>query len=240
MRQVPLRIVLLRPHHPDNVGAVARAMKNFAVRDWALVSPGFDDLRAAHKLAVHATEVVDEARVVQSLDEVISDCVWVVGTSSRAVRGKRRLSPRAAARELVERSTSGPVAIVFGDERSGMTNEDVDRCHALSSVPAEDEQPSLNLAQAVLLYCYEVHQALLEREPPPPAKEALLASDVEVRGLEEALERTLRDGGFLVDEGRHAVRDLMAPMGRSRLSRHEARLWRAALEALDKRLGKKA
>lgn len=232
---IPLRLVLLRPQNPDNVGAVARAMKNFGVSDWALVAPGFADLDAARKLAVHAGDVLDRARVVERLDDAISDCVWVVGTSSRTVRGKRRLSPRETAAELVARAGSGPVALVFGDERSGMSNEDVDRCHDLSAIAAEDAQPSLNLAQAALLYCYEVHQAIRERTPPPPPPAAQLASDQALKGVEAALEKVLSDAGFLRLNEARALRELMAPLRRSRLQKKEAELWRAALESAAKR-----
>lgn len=233
--EIPLRLVLLRPRNPDNVGAIARAMKNFGLSDWTLVSPGFEDLDASKKLAVHASDVIARARIVENLDDAIADCVWVVGTSSRKVRGKRRLSPRQTAHEVVDRAGSGPVALVFGDERSGMSNEDVDRCHDLSAVAAEDAQPSLNLAQAALLYCYEVHQAFHERAPRKPAPEAVLASDQQALGVEQALHRVLSASGFLrVNEAR-AVRELMAPLRRARLQQKEAALWRAALESVAKR-----
>jgi tRNA/rRNA methyltransferase/tRNA (cytidine32/uridine32-2'-O)-methyltransferase len=227
-----IRIVLLRPRVAENVGAAARAMKNFGFTDWAWVQPAFEDLEPARRLAVHAEELLETARRPSTLDEAISDCVWVVGTSSRHVRGKRRLGPRETAMELVERSGDGPVALVFGDERSGMTNEEVDRCHDLSSIAAEDAQPSLNLAQAVLLYAHEVHQARRALHPPPPPALPVAASDAELVGLEETLRRALRERGFLQEEERHAIRDLMSPLVRSRLARREVRLWRAALESL--------
>ena len=117
--------------------------------------------------------MLEGVRVVDTLEEAVADCVWVVGTSSRRVEGKRRLSPRQVAPEAVERAAGGPVAIVFGDERSGMTNEEVWRCHDLSSVPTAPEQPSINLAQAVLLYAYELRVAALDRpegpSTPPPS-----------------------------------------------------------------------
>lgn len=234
--RAPLRLVLLRPRNPDNVGAVARAMKNFGVSDWVLVSPGFADVSLTEKMAVHATDLVSSVRVVPTLEEAISDCVWVVGTSSRAVAGKRRMGPDAFANEAWERGGSGPVALVFGDERSGMSNEDVDRCHDLSSVAAEDAQPSLNLAQAALLYCYEVHKARRASAPPPPAPSGQLATDGEVSGVEDALARALRGAGFLHTDERHALRDLMTAFRRGTPLRREVRLWRAALESIDKAL----
>src|SRR5262245_50349824 len=94
---VPLRLVLMRPQNPDNVGAIARTMKNFGVREWVFVAPEFGDLNAAKRMAVHAEELLGQARIVGTLDEAVHDCVWVVGTSSRHVRGKRRLGPRETA-----------------------------------------------------------------------------------------------------------------------------------------------
>jgi tRNA C32,U32 (ribose-2'-O)-methylase TrmJ len=152
------------------------------------------------------------------------------------VRGKRRLSPREACTELVARSAGGKVALVFGDERSGMTNQDVDRCHALSAVPTDADQPSINLAQAALLYCYEVHLAALSATPQRPGPLPTPATDEEQAGVEAALARALRGGGFLREEERHAIRDLIAPFRRAGLSKKEAGLWRAALEATAKRL----
>ncbi len=230
----PLRLVLIRPRFPENVGAVARAMKNFGISDWAWVAPAFEDLEPARRLAVHAQELLETARRCDSLDEAIADCVWVVGTSSRHVRGKRRLGPREVANEIAERAPEGRIALVFGDERSGLTNDEVDRCHDLSSIAAAVEQPSLNLAQAVLLYAHEVHEARRASAPPRPRPEPTAANDAEVIGLEDALRRALRTGGFLQHEERHAVRELMSPLRRARLARREAGLWRAALESIAK------
>lgn len=236
MTTAPLRLVLMRPRNPENVGAIARAMKNFGVADWALVSPQFGNFKDAKKMAVHAEDLLERVRIVDCLDEAVRDCVWVLGTSSRRVRGKRRFSAREAAKEIVQRSAHGPVALVFGDERSGLSNEEVDRCHDLSAVAADEAQPSLNLAQAAVLYCYEVHEALREASPPLAAPDAGLATDAELRGVQEALRRTLEAGGFLQADGARAVRELLTPLVRSKLRSKEARLWRAALEAVGKRL----
>lgn len=239
MLQVPLRLVLVRPQNPDNVGAIARVMKNFGVRDWVFVAPEFGDVDAARKLAVHAGDLLTTARTVESLDEAVHDCVWVLGTSSRQVRGKRRFGPREAAQEMVERSAHGPVALVLGGERSGLSNEDVDRCHDLSAIAAEEEQPSLNLAQAALLYLYEVHEAARAARPPPPPPEAVLATDEELMGVAGALERMLGSAGFLQADSVRAVRELMSPLRRSKLRRREAGMWRSALEAVGKALGRR-
>jgi TrmH family RNA methyltransferase len=233
-----IRLVLLRPRNAENLGAAARAMKNCGLSDWVWVRPEVEELGPARRLAVHAEDVLEGARRVDTLGEAVADCVWVVGTSSRKVEGKRRLLPRAVAEELVTRAAQGPVALVFGDERSGLTNEEVDRCHDLSAVPTAPEQPSINLAQAVLLYAYEVRMAWLAAETRPPAPLPELAADDELARVEVALGEVLRAGGFLVDEhpGRHGLRDVFAPLRRARLTKREARLWLAAMKSVGKRL----
>jgi tRNA/rRNA methyltransferase len=232
MTPVPVRLVLLRPRSPENLGAVARAMKNFGVADWAIAELGTHDFATARRVAVHAEELLDRPRLVRTLDEAVADCAWVVGTSSRAVRGKRRLTPAEVAREALARAEEGRTALVFGDERSGLTNAEIHRCHDLSAIPAGVDQPSLNLAQAALVYCYELRRAALEAGPARPRAVAEGATDAEVAALEEALREALRGAGFLAGPERHAVRDLVAGLRRARLSRREARLWVAALRTL--------
>jgi tRNA/rRNA methyltransferase len=232
------RIVLLRPRNPENLGAVARAMKNFGLGDWAIAELGTHDFAAMRRVAVHAEELLDRPRLVRTLDEAVADCAWVVGTSSRRVRGKRLLSPEEVAREALERAGEGRTAIVFGDERSGLTNAEVLRCHDLSVIPTEPEQPSLNLAQAVLVYGYELRRAR-ERLTRPASEGSVPgrgATDAELERVEEALRGALRDGGFLQGPERHAVRDLMDALRRARLGRREANLWEAALRSIRARL----
>ena len=231
----PVRVVLLRPRNPQNLGAAARAMKNFSLDDWAIVELGTHDFAAARRVAVHAEDLLDRPRLVSTLDEAVADCAWVVGTSSRKVRGKRRLTPDEVAREALARAP-GRTAIVFGDERSGLANDEVDRCHDLSAIPSAPEQPSLNLAQALVVYGYALRAASLAAAPRRDAPRAAAATDAELGGLEEALGELLREGGFLRGPERHAVRDLAATLRRSRLTRAEARLWNAALRCVRGRL----
>jgi tRNA/rRNA methyltransferase len=231
----PIRLVLLRPRTAENVGAVARAMKNFGLDDWVLVAPAVDDLAPARRMAVHAGELLDAARRCDTLAEAVADCAWVVGTTPRRVPGRRHLAPAELAREALARSPAR-TAIVFGDERSGLSNSDALRCHDLSAIPAEAAQPSLNLAQAALLYCWSVREAVLSAAPRPPAPRARAASDADLARVEERLREVLRGGGFLAGPERHAVRDLADTLRRARLSRREAQLWLAALSRLSRAL----
>jgi tRNA/rRNA methyltransferase len=231
-----VRLVLVRPRNPENLGAVARAMKNLGLGDWAIAALGTHDFDAARRVAVHAEELLDRPRVVASLDEAVADCAWVVGTSSRRVRGKRRLSPQEVAREALARAAEGRTAIVFGDERSGLTKAEVERCHDLSAIPTEGGQPSMNLAQAVVVYAWELRRAALEAGPSRrPSRAPEGATEAELSRVEDALRDALRHAGFLAGPERHAVRDLAAALRRARLTRREARLWLAALRTLARR-----
>jgi len=216
-----IRLVLLRPRNADNLGAIARAMKNFGLTDWVVVSPNpkLLEVPGLNRLAVHAGELLESVRRVESLQEAVADCSWVVGTTMRRIEGRRRLSPEAVAERAPGEAR---LALVFGDERNGLTNEDLAQCHDVSSIPASEEQPSLNLAQAVLVYAYE-----LARRPaaaggapgPGPADDALL------RQVASSLDALLG--------GPHA--ELMQTLIRARLSRKEAEHWQASLKAAAKR-----
>jgi TrmH family RNA methyltransferase len=226
-----VRIVLLRPRIPENLGAVARVMKNFGLEDWAVAAPATHGFAAARRVAVHAEDLLDRPRVAATLPEAVADCAWVVGTTSRLVRGRRRLSPAEVAREALARGPEGTTALVFGDERSGLTNDDLLRCHDLSTIPGAEAQPSLNLAQAVAVYAWELREASLAAAPRREGRRGG-ATDEELSRIEEALRAALRKAGFLAGPERHAVRDLQATLRRARLSGREARLWLAALRTL--------
>lgn len=233
----PVRLVLLGPRNAENIGAIARAMKNFGLDDWALVAPRVDDLAPARRLAVHAGDLLGSARRCATLEEAVSDCAWVVGTTPRRVPGRRHLGPAELAREAVARAPAR-TALVFGDERSGLSNADALRCHDLSAIPAEAAQPSLNLAQAALLYCWSLREAALAAAPRAPAPRATPATDADVARVEERLREVLRAGRFLAGPERHAVRDLADTLRRARLSAREARLWTAALSRVARTLAR--
>jgi tRNA/rRNA methyltransferase len=229
-----IRIVLVRPRNPENLGAIARAMKNLGLGDWAIAELGTHDFAAARRVAVHAEELLDRPRLTRTLEEAVADCAWVVGTSSRRIRGKRRLTPPEVAREALARAP-GRTAIVFGEERSGLTSAELDRCHDLSAIPTAREQPSMNLAQAVVVYGWELRRASLEAAEAPPRAAPPAATDAELAAIEDALRAALRGAGFLAGPERHAVRDLLSTLRRGRPSRREARLWLAALRTLERR-----
>ena len=154
--RIPVRIVLVGTSHPGNIGASARAMKTMGLNDLTLVAPSDFPSAVATARASGADDVLARARVVNSLDNAIASCGFVVGASARL----RSLpwpvvDPRAGAESIWEHVEQTPVAIVFGPEHSGLTNEDMSRCHQLIHIPANPEYSSLNIAMAVQVLCYE-------------------------------------------------------------------------------------
>jgi TrmH family RNA methyltransferase len=227
----PVRFVLVRPRVGENVGAAARVLRNFGFGDWALVAPEGLDGEAARRLAVGAEELLAAVPVHDRLEDAVSDCVWVVGTESRRVPGRPGLHPAELARQAAAGAVRGRTALVFGGERDGLRAEELRRCDALSRIPTEAGQPSLNLAQAVAVYAWALREQAVPA-PEGPAAGPRGASDEELRQVEAALRGALRRGGFLSGPERHAVQDLAATLRRGRLSRREARLWVAALRRL--------
>jgi tRNA (cytidine32/uridine32-2'-O)-methyltransferase len=213
---------LLRPRNADNLGAIARAMKNFGLTEWVIVSPNPNLLEApgTHRLAVKAGELLETVRRVESLEAAVADCNWVVGTTMRVIDGRRRLSPHEVATQA--RHREGTVALVFGDERSGLTNADLAQCHALSVIPTADAQPSLNLAQAVLVYAYTLFAGQADSAPRAPAPTAAPADDAQLRVMGAALSQSLERAGFLQNDGRTAVEQLMRVLQRAHSERSGA------------------
>ena len=231
----PPRLVLLRPRNADNLGAIARAMKNFGLTDWVVVTPNPQLMEAPglNRLAVHAGDLIENVKIVGSLEEAVADCSWVVGTTMRFIDGRKRFTPRELGAEVQTRNDE-KWALVFGDERHGLRNDDLEQCHALSFIPSSDEQPSLNLAQAVLVYGYELAMA---RRGEVAASAPVLADDAMVRQVKKSLELGLIASGFLRqdEDDRHAVEDLVASLLRGRLTKKEASLWIAAWRVVAKR-----
>jgi TrmH family RNA methyltransferase len=231
----PPRLVLLRPRNAENLGAVARAMKNFGLSDWVVVAPNPKLLSAPGlgKLAVHSADLVDSVRVVETIEEAVADCTWVVGTTMRTIEGQRRLTPRELGLEAAERSDEA-WALVFGDERNGLVNGDLGACHALSFIPTGDEQPSLNLSQAVVVYAYELAMAQRQTATAPgPVR----ADDAALRQVKRSMELALEAVGFLrtdIDD-RHAIDDAMRSLVRGKPTRAEAELWTAMFRVVARR-----
>jgi len=161
-------VVLSRTTEPMNIGAACRAMKTMGLKHLRLIDPLNPKGRSARALAHGAEDILANALVVDDLVAAVGDAMVVTGTTARTRKLRKRalLPPRDLADHIVDHSRSGKVVIMFGTERTGLTNDEADLCRYLSTVDTAPEQPSLNLAQAVMLYSWEIRQALRRAEIP--------------------------------------------------------------------------
>jgi TrmH family RNA methyltransferase len=235
-----VHIVLCRPTHPGNIGAVARAMKTMRLSRLRLVAPERFPAPEATAMAAGAEDVLEAATVFDTLDEALRDCPLVVGTSARARRiGWPVMSPSEAAERILEDAGRGSaVALVFGQERTGLTNEELDRCRAVVSIPANPDYASINLAGAVQILTYELMQTVLEQKqkvdtadvhaPPPATSEQL---DHLYRHLEQVLVQT----GFLDPANpRLLMRRLRRLFNRAALDQNEINILRGILTSVER------
>ena len=218
------RVVLVRTHYPGNLGATARVMHNFGLRDLVLVDPQADiHDRNARQMSTHGEQILDTALIVPDLAAALADCVLVVGTSG-PTGGMFRRQPLGQPHEILAHALAPlrgdqPVALVFGPEPTGLSNDDVTRCHHLIHVPTADDYTSLNLAQAVAVCLYELRKQWLAAVGQENAPEEWLATFAEQEHMFVQLRTALEEIHFLygpkADALMHAVRHLL---GKARLS----------------------
>lgn len=232
----PVRFVLCETSHPGNIGAAARAMKTMGFSDLVLVNPREFPSAEARARASGAVDLLEQVTVTDTLAQAIAGCGLVIGASARR-RSLQwpELSPRECAAEAVQLATSKPVAIVFGTERAGLSNAQMDLCNALVYIPANPEYSSLNLAAAVQLIAYELR--LAGDNPVEPQKsEWSPATADDMERFYEHLHRVLLSSGFLKpDNPRHLMRKLRRIFNRSRLDEHELQILRGILAAVEPR-----
>jgi tRNA/rRNA methyltransferase len=226
--------VLVRPRDPNNIGAAARAMKNFGFTDLAIVAP-YAPVWTEAVSAVNATDILTSARVCDTLAEAVADCTLIVGTADRTrVECKQPLfTPVDLQRELS--ANSHRLALVFGSEKHGLTNEDLSFCHRVLSLPTRPDCPSMNLGQAVAICCYELSPADTGRNAAPVA--TATAGEIET-GLKLMLE-VLQLSGFLLS-GNEPVRTrkLRQSLLRAGLSSQEMSFLCGALRQIKSQLEK--
>ena len=203
MTNLPFRVVLAQTQFSGNLGSVARVMKNLGFSELVLVNPTADPAsEMAFRMAVHAEDVLQNSRTVATLSEALADCVAAVGTASKVdgvVRSSRRGFVRDIMPQWVDISQQGLVALVFGNEPNGMTNDEVAKCSHLIEIPTSFEYDSMNLASAAAICLYELRVAWLaaqrnwvttEKMAPLEAQERLFAN----------LKSALTEIGFLYGE----------------------------------------
>lgn len=238
-----VRIVLIGTSHPGNIGAAARAMKTMNLGRLYLVAPQDYPCAEATARASGADDVLARARVCADLDEALAGCRFVVGTSARR-RSLRwpEFDPRQCAERLMEEAAGGEVAVLFGRERTGLTNTELERCHALVCIPANPDYSSLNLAAAVQVIAYELAMAVRAPQPPPAGagEQAPPATADELNRFYTHLEQVLVQTEFLDPaEPKQLMRRLKRLFNRARPDTVEMNILRGILTAVQRSLGRR-
>ncbi len=232
-----IRIVLVGTSHPGNIGAVARAMKNMALQQLVLVRPREFPHPEATARASGADDLLGSARVVDTVADAVADCGFVAATTSRdRDQNFRVLDVRDAAARVAAESRRGPVAVLFGAERTGLTNEELESAHVLVRIPANPEYASLNLSMAVQLVAYEIYRArgavyaAAELQTP-------LATPAEMERLYAHLQQVLDEIEFRdrTASGRHLMARIRRFLQRAELDQNEVNILRGILTAVQAR-----
>ena len=224
-------IILVRPRYHENIGSVARAMKNMGLHR-LIVIDGCSPLHGnAYKLASGAEDILERAEELPLLREAISEMGCVVGTTTRT--GKERsplLTPKSLVKKLVPISLKNSIGLVFGSEKEGLTNEELSLCHLFVRIPSSETFPSLNLAQAVLVLCYELFQSSMTIEENP----VRLAPAEQLEKMFEHMEKTLVKIGFLeFDNPKRIMRALRRLFGRSQMEEREVQILQGIWSKVD-------
>ena len=241
-----IRIVLVEPTHPGNIGAVARAIKTMGLHDLCLVNARKYPHYEASKRAAGAEDVLDAAIQMESLAEAVADCTSVMGTS---VRDREvswpTLDPRQAANEVsahLQQGADNRVAVLFGRESSGLTNQELEFCQMQIRIPANPEYSSLNLASAVQLICYELHMSARSEpsvesdsdEPTPAQKRRQAASRAQLDGHLAHLQQVLQQLDFVKSKPPTLLmRKLTRLYNKANLSVEEVQILRGILAAIE-------
>jgi tRNA/rRNA methyltransferase len=228
-----VRVVLSHPSHPGNIGSVARAMKTMGLSQLVLVRPKRYPDPQAEALSSNARDVLDAARVVDTLEEALASTVMAVATISHGYElTPEVMTARSAARQVIDAAGQADVALVFGTEANGLSVEEVGRCTLAAHIPSNPEYTSLNLAAAVQIFCYELRLAALE-DPLPvlDAGEPATLDDIEQlhRHLEQAMVAT---GFFDPANPKRLLPRLRRLVARARLEKEEVRILRGLLRTM--------
>ena len=236
-----MRIVLVRPSHPGNIGAAARAMKTMGLARLCLVQPERYPHAEANALAVNAIDVLQAATVFDNLEAALQGTALQIAFTARSrALSHAPLPVREAAAEAVrvagDDEHPAQVALVFGNETYGLSNEEVMSCNRTATIPTDPASSSLNLAAAVQVAAYELRMAVLAEaaEPPAPGRAGELASHEEVERFYAHLEQSIYASGFLQpDNPRRLMERMRRLFSRARMEKEEINIWRGMLAAWD-------
>ncbi|HTM12288.1 MAG TPA: TrmJ/YjtD family RNA methyltransferase [Bryobacteraceae bacterium] len=228
----PLRIVLISPRNPLNIGAAARAMSNFGFSELRLVNPYHVAFREARS-AVKAHAVLEQAREYPSVAEAVADCALVVGTTAIGPRvlehPLRRLE--YGGKVIAKKLAGAPVALLFGSEKFGLSKEDMSHCHWLMRIPTREEHGSMNLGQAVAVCLYEIIRSPAAAKTAPDAKRP--AAAIHIERITELLETILDRSGYVHARVEGSTRmKIRRLVRRLQLNAHDAEVWLGMLRQI--------
>ncbi|OOF49094.1 tRNA (cytosine(32)/uridine(32)-2'-O)-methyltransferase TrmJ [Rodentibacter genomosp. 1] len=228
-----VRIVLIETSHSGNIGSAARAMKTMGLSQLCLVAPKAIDEQAL-ALAAGAEDIVNNAHIVSTFNEAVSDCSLVVGTSARLRHLQSTLiEPRECAKKVAQHQ--GNVAIVFGRERVGLHNDELLKCHYHLTIPANPNYSSLNLAMAVQLVCYELRMVQrIEQRYSDISSDSQYATAQDMEYFFKHTERLYQDLGFIQNQG--VMQKLRRLYNRINIEQNELNILRGMLSAVEKRV----
>ena len=241
-----ISIVLVGTKYPENIGSVARGMKNMGLKELILINPAPYKRLEAYALGYKSKDIIDNALVYDNLKEALGSFKFIVGTTQR-VRGRRYplYTPREIAKEVKRIGSNKKIAFIFGRESKGLSNEELRCCNMVSTIPTAVKQPAVNIAQAVMIYCYELYQQIQDVEKIEDFKWDL-AENREIEYMYQHLESCLKAIKF---HPRVDIKDFIdrfrRVLGRMKLERRDVRLFHklfseveSAIKEVEKRYGK--
>lgn len=232
-----IRVVLVEPAHPGNIGAAARAMKTMGLRSLALVRPHEFPCATATAMAAGADDLLVRAQVTDSLQAALGGCGWVIGTSARTRTIPWPVhDPREAAARALAMAEEAEIAVVFGREHAGLTNDELELCQAVVQIPSDPHFSSLNLGAAVQVLAYELRMQWLARQQSAAVatvNDAPPATSDDMARLYAHLEETMIETGFLDPaKPRRLMRRVRRLFNRAGLDRNEVNIIRGFLTAV--------
>lgn len=237
-----VKVVLVGTSHSGNIGSAARAMKVMGLSNLVLVDPQCSVDEQALALAAGAGDIAENAKIVSTLTEAVADCSLVVGSSARSRTLEwPMLEPRECGVKFVEEGQTAPVALVFGRERTGLTNDELQTCHYHVCIPANPEYSSLNLAMAVQTLSYEVRMAYLEREQSQydVSEQTEYPRHKELELFFQHLEKVATSTQFISeDQPGKVMNKLRRLFNRARPEAQELNILRGILTSIEKRISK--
>ncbi|RKS85136.1 tRNA (cytidine32/uridine32-2'-O)-methyltransferase [Orbus hercynius] len=234
-----IKIVLVETSHTGNIGSAARAMKTMGLSKLCLVNPIVKPDSQSISLAAGASDIIKQAQIVSSMEEAIAGCQLVIGTSARSRHLQwPHLESFESGEKIIEEVQLGyQVALVFGRERVGLTNEELQKCHYHVSIPANPEYSSLNLAMSVQVLCYEIRMAMLKltAQQLPQSEMISYPKNDDIERFYQHLEQTLLQTGFInVSHPGQIMGRLRRLFTRARLEQQELNILRGILTSISK------